>query len=1282
MKVYLNSEGAIMQTVPSVIPRGSTVTDFEVEAPFSAAIMAVRFTLRTGTTEPMILPMVSSVSAPGLNLWSAKLDAAVTEFSGSVPYSIEVQDASGYLIRTVKGSLTISPGQTPTVPSAPPQDVWTAIRDYLNQILSYAKEAAIDSNEAKEWIEDFEVARGITVSESGKSVLYKLVESGTLSELVAMLEAYKNGEIKTDTSELEQDVSDLQRWVEIFESAKGLPVTEENGAIRIYKLIKSGDLNALLEMLGAYQRGEIGSGDATSPTAKVEQTTDGAKITITDKNGTTVANVSNGKDGADGKDGTDGQDGADGAPGKSAYAYAQDGGYTGTEAEFAKKLASSEGDNYVTAYGAKGDGVTDDTAAFKAALAAERVVFVPGGTYKLSEGIVIGDNSCLELSQDTVLNFTNTSGNCITLGMVSHLKGNHATVNVPYEFSGNVVYAYSADTLEAEQKAVPPFTQWDPMWKSGRYVTDLNICKADSRGLHYAVNPDECKGTAVYLSASGTSGALTYMWGIHYTNLRIAGAFSYGVRAVNINNAWMHEMRIDAFIDACEIGVSLEECANVYVSAIVQPRRAYSTDKVYKPYAKHGIQMIRSKNVDLSGSRVWDWNATNTLWTEGGEYQHISMIGDCSGAILNDYMYHDYGDTRKRIYTDNKSNLDQLTIMQEPIDRWFKLRNGAPYYNDGYIDRKLVTQETLDEHFTTDIVKNFTDVLAEAIDTDGSIFGDVGYKNGHLNGSGVFVESAYYTATGFIPLKVGQTLYVNDMTYATYDGYCCVCLYDSAQNFISYASAKNLVTGNYYYVAYTATANGFSISPNNISANKNVAFVRLSVYKRNVGGNPMASIDEPIKYTVEGFLADGVKVKGENVIGNVGEVKPDWIATHTYVEGASVYDERDLFFEDSNSAYLKDYGGSFKINIGIEYDVYWGGERYACEAKDYDGEPYLGNGSLVFGVADTGEPFCLYGSFMSADTIAYIKKDNSETETISLKVTTKGEAEYSKMPVEYLPDDIGTSIDGTAEVGQTIIVKEVDASGKPTKWEAAEHYYSGEKELLSNASFTVDPNNPNIQVAFASKIGLTEGKTYKAICNGVTYECVAEAHTVSMLGMTANCLVIGNPVVVGGTNNNMPFAYADAPALGGGGFMALAAGTYTLTVIGFDEVIQDIPQKYLANAFPYYIEATAEWDNNISNGPTNYSFSNNPSEVAEAFALGRTIILKVRLTTHLEHFTAFYTLVGGYIAPENGRFAGLFVLPVSTYGNSYMHAIAFIGGHEASLIVGDKGDGTLGLLEY
>lgn len=69
-------------------------------------------------------------------------------------------------------------------------------------------------------------------------------------------------------------------------------------------------------------------------------------ITVTKTDGSTstfeVRNGSKGSDGADGQPGADGKDGADGQPGtsgKSAYQYAQEGGYTGTEEEFAAKMA-------------------------------------------------------------------------------------------------------------------------------------------------------------------------------------------------------------------------------------------------------------------------------------------------------------------------------------------------------------------------------------------------------------------------------------------------------------------------------------------------------------------------------------------------------------------------------------------------------------------------------------------------------------------------------------------------------------------------------------------------------------------------------------------------------------------------------------------------------------------------------------------------------------------------------------------------------------------------------
>lgn len=567
------------------------------------------------------------------------------------------------------------------------------------------------------------------------------------------------------------------------------------------------------------------------------------------------------------------KDGKDGAPGKSAYRYALDGGYTGTEEEFAEKLANGYSGVTVADYGAKGDGATDDTTAFQTALNKNRVVFVPGGTYKLSGELVIGDNCCLELSQDTVLEFTQTSGNCIVLGMSSNLKGNHATVKVPYEFDGHVLHAYSNDRTDAEQNAVPPWRKWDPQWKTGRYVTDINICKADHRGFHYLVNLGECKGTAVYISADNTIGLSTFMWGVHYSGLRIAGAFAYGIHAKNIDNGWLHEMRMDAFIDACETGVCLEDCQNTYISAIIQPRRGYTEDEVYFPYAKHGIKLVRSKNTDLSGSRVWDWtnpddpntavNEKTTLYELGNEYQHIAMYGNCSGTILNDYRYHDHGDTRKNIYTDFAYNLDTLTILQEPITRWFKPKDGFPYFDDGLTEQRLISEGELKEYFKTDLVKNFTDVLPASTDANGAVISNTGYKSQYIHYSGDIIDSAYYVTTGFIPMTIGQTLYAKDMSYSEYDGSCRINLYNASKTLIRSIAAVDFLTGSKYYAAGETTDGSFSIT---VNKDAETAFVRFSIFKRCLGENPMVSIDEEIRYSVEGFLADGIKVKGQNAI--------------------------------------------------------------------------------------------------------------------------------------------------------------------------------------------------------------------------------------------------------------------------------------------------------------------------------------------------------------------------------------------------------------------------------
>ena len=103
--------------------------------------------------------------------------------------------------------------------------------------------------------------------------------------------------------------------------------------VTLYATDPNNDGNIVLQYGGNVVPGGGGSGgsggipgaDGFSPIATVVSTEDGALITITDKNGTTEVAVPNGRDGADGK---------------SAYQYAKDGGFEGTEEEFAEKMAA------------------------------------------------------------------------------------------------------------------------------------------------------------------------------------------------------------------------------------------------------------------------------------------------------------------------------------------------------------------------------------------------------------------------------------------------------------------------------------------------------------------------------------------------------------------------------------------------------------------------------------------------------------------------------------------------------------------------------------------------------------------------------------------------------------------------------------------------------------------------------------------------------------------------------------------------------------------------------
>ena len=513
-----------------------------------------------------------------------------------------------------------------------------------------------------------------------------------------------------------------------------------------------------------------------------------------------------------------------------------------------------------------GDYTGTTTEQFRQALASNRRVFVPGGTYTLDGELVIRDNCELELAQDVVLKFTQTTGNCISLKQLAHLKGNHASIQVPYEFTGNVI---NADTgLTTSVNECPPFAKWDPMWKNGRYVTNINILKPDSRGFHYSVD-GKCNGTAVYLCADGND-TTTWLWGINFSGLRIAGAFTYGIHAENFgfedgDGGWNHEMRIEAFIDGCEVGVQMDNCHNAYLSTIVQPRRAYTTDAQYIPYAKWGICLNNSRNCDMKDARVWDWDSEKTLWSEGSINQHLALLGDCRGAILNEFYYYSNPsyDIRSLIYTDTPANLERLTIIQEPFTRWFKPVDHEPYFFDGDANQKIVLQEDLNNIVDAETVANFTNALPLATDNDGSVFNGIGYaKSGYeLLNDGNVTAGVYSGVTGFIPIAQNDVIYAKNISLL--GSTVAVVIYDADKAYIQHAGPDNLA-GMTYFFDYTTTEDGFILK---VKERSTVSYIRFGYGRTQIGERPIISVNNPIEYTASGYLKEGIKVTASQVDG-------------------------------------------------------------------------------------------------------------------------------------------------------------------------------------------------------------------------------------------------------------------------------------------------------------------------------------------------------------------------------------------------------------------------------
>ena len=103
---------------------------------------------------------------------------------------------------------------------------------------------------------------------------------------------------------------------------------------------------------------------------------------------------------------------------------------------------------------------------------------------------------------------------------------------------------------------------------------------------------------------------------------------------------------------------------------------------------------------------------------------------------------------------------------------------------------------------------------------------------------------------------------------STGDDFCRVVFYDSNFDKCIHINRELLISNSSTYGAtYQETENGFNLQLSTTAAHDDTAYLRFVFSIHTLGTFPMISVNEEIKYSMQGTLRDGIKVKPENVLG-------------------------------------------------------------------------------------------------------------------------------------------------------------------------------------------------------------------------------------------------------------------------------------------------------------------------------------------------------------------------------------------------------------------------------